>query len=123
MLLDFTGYACVNCRKMEERVWPDPKIQQILKEDVVLISLYVDDKRELPEEEQYRSETTGKQITTIGNKWSDFQIKKYKANAQPYYVLVDADGNQLNAPTAYDPDIESYLAWLQSGIEHYYSNN
>ncbi|MCL6221009.1 protein-disulfide reductase DsbD family protein, partial [Zunongwangia pacifica] len=86
VLLDFTGYACVNCRKMEERVWPDPQILQILKEDVVLISLYVDDKRELPEEEQYTSETTGKEITTIGNKWSDFQIREYKANAQPYYV-------------------------------------
>ncbi|WP_442845104.1 protein-disulfide reductase DsbD family protein [Leeuwenhoekiella sp. H156] len=118
-LLDFTGYACVNCRKMEERVWPDPQILQILKEDVVLISLYVDDKRELPESEQYKSETTGKQIKTIGNKCSDFQIRKYRANAQPYYVLVDLEGNQLNEPTAYDPDIESYLAWLQDGIENY----
>ena len=119
VLLDFTGYACVNCRKMEERVWPDPQILQILKEDVVLISLYVDDKRELPEEEQYTSETTGKEITTIGNKWSDFQIREYKANAQPYYVLLDADGNRLNEPTAYDPDIESYLNWLEEGIKNY----
>ncbi|MCL6220564.1 thiol:disulfide interchange protein, partial [Zunongwangia sp. M21534] len=73
----------------------------------------------LPEEEQYTSETTGKEITTIGNKWSDFQIREYKANAQPYYVLLDADGNRLNEPTAYDPDIESYLNWLEEGIKNY----
>ncbi|WBL26576.1 protein-disulfide reductase DsbD family protein [Zunongwangia sp. HGR-M22] len=119
VMLDFTGYACVNCRKMEERVWPDPQVSQILKNDVVLISLYVDDKKELPEEEKYVSETTGKEIETIGNKWSDFQIKNYKANAQPYYVLIDNEGNNLNKPTAYDPDIESYLGWLQEGLQNY----
>ena len=123
VLLDFTGYACVNCRKMEERVWPDPQILQILKEDLVLISLYVDDKRKLPVNQQYKSETTGKQIKTIGNKWSDFQIRKYRANAQPYYVLVDTDGNQLNESTAYDPDIDSYLDWLQKGIKNFKTNN
>ena len=119
VMLDFTGYACVNCRKMEERVWPDPKIVQILKNDLVLISLYVDDKKDLPEREQYVSETTGKKIKTIGNKWSDFQIKHYKANAQPYYVLIDNNGEKLNAPTAYDPDIDSYLSWLKEGIKNY----
>ncbi|WP_417887714.1 protein-disulfide reductase DsbD family protein [Zunongwangia sp.] len=119
VMLDFTGYACVNCRKMEERVWPEPQVQQILRDELVLISLYVDDKKELPEVDQYVSETTGKKIKTIGNKWSDFQIKHYKANAQPYYVLVDSEGNKLNEPTAYNPDMESYLAWLQEGIENY----
>ena len=119
VMLDFTGYACVNCRKMEERVWPDPQIAQLLKNDLVLISLYVDDKKDLPESEQYISETTGKKIKTIGNKWSDFQIKHYKANAQPYYVLVDNEGKNLNEPTAYDPDIESYLGWLNEGINNY----
>lgn len=119
VMLDFTGYACVNCRKMEERVWPDPQVAQVLKNDLVLISLYVDDKKDLPEGEQYISETTGKKIKTIGNKWSDFQIKHYKANAQPYYVLIDNNGENLNTPTAYDPDIESYLSWLQEGINNY----
>ena len=119
VLLDFTGHACVNCRKMEERVWSDPKVLSVLTNDIVLISLYVDDKRQLPENEQYVSETTRKKIKSIGNKWSDFQIKKYKANAQPYYVLLDHEGDNLNAYSAYDPDIDSYLKWLKEGIANF----
>jgi len=118
VMLDFTGYACVNCRKMEERVWPDPQILEILKNKVVLVSLYVDDKRDLPENEIYTS-TNGKEITTVGGKWSDFQIEKYRANAQPYYVLIDHDGNNLNPPVAYNPHVEEYLAWLQEGIGNF----
>ncbi|RRJ88893.1 protein-disulfide reductase DsbD family protein [Flavobacterium macacae] len=117
VLLDFTGYACVNCRKMEDYVWSDNKILSILKNDVVLVSLYVDDKRNLPESEQYVSKETGKKIKTTGNKWSDFQITKYKANAQPYYIIVDSDGNDLNQPIGYTPDINEYEAWLKSGIK------
>ncbi len=116
VLLDFTGYACVNCRKMEERVWASPHILGILNKDIVLISLYVDDKRSLPKEEQYTSETTGKRIKSIGNKWSDFQIRKYKANAQPYYVLMDLNENNLNSPIGYTPDVDEYKQWLQEGI-------
>ncbi|WP_278022540.1 protein-disulfide reductase DsbD family protein [Flavobacterium ginsengisoli] len=116
VLIDFTGYACVNCRKMEELVWSDPKVLGVLNNDVVLISLYVDDKKELPETEQYISETTGKKIKTIGNKWSDLQIKTYKANAQPFYVIVDHNSVNLTEPSAYNPNIEEYYGWLQSGI-------
>ncbi|WKL49339.1 cytochrome c biogenesis protein CcdA [Flavobacterium pectinovorum] len=119
VLLDFTGYACVNCRKMEELVWSDPKVLGVLKNDVVLISLYVDDKKELPESEQYTSETTGKKIKTIGNKWSDLQIKNYKANAQPFYVIVDHKSANLTEPSAYNPDIENYYNWLNSGIKNF----
>ncbi|SNR30601.1 thiol:disulfide interchange protein DsbD [Flavobacterium sp. ov086] len=119
VLLDFTGYACVNCRKMEELVWSDPKILGVLKNDVVLISLYVDDKKDLPEKEQYVSETTGKKIKTIGNKWSDLQIKTYKANAQPFYVIVDHNSTNLAEPSAYNPDIENYYNWLNSGIRNF----
>lgn len=119
VLLDFTGYACVNCRKMEELVWSDPKVLGILNNDVVLISLYVDDKKELPENEQYVSETTGKKIKTIGNKWSDLQIKTYKANAQPFYVIVDHKSANLTEPSAYNPNIEEYYNWLQSGIQNF----
>lgn len=119
VLLDFTGYACVNCRKMEELVWSDPKVLGILKNDIVLISLYVDDKKELPASEQYVSETTGKKIKTIGNKWSDFQIKTYKANAQPFYVIVDHNSSNLAAPSAYNPDIKEYLTWLKVGISNF----
>lgn len=119
ILLDFTGYACVNCRKMEDYVWSDERILSILKEEVVLISLYVDYKKELPESEQYVSETTGKKIKTIGNKWSDLQIKRYQINAQPYYVLMDLEENNLNDPVGYTPDIEEYQQWLQEGIGNF----
>ncbi len=122
VLLDFTGHACVNCRKMEERVWSDASVLQVLKSKIVLISLYVDDKRDLPENEQYTSELTGKKVTTIGKKWSEFQIKKYKANAQPYYVLLDHNGDNLNEHTAYNTDIEAYLTWLDRGISNFISN-
>ncbi|BFM41713.1 thioredoxin family protein [Flavobacterium sp. CFS9] len=116
ILLDFTGFACVNCRKMEDYVWSDPRILSILNNEVVLISLYVDDKRELSLEEQYVSKETGKKITTIGNKWSDFQITRYKANAQPYYILLDTNEQKLSQPTGYTPDITEYEQWLKSGI-------
>ena len=119
VLIDFTGHACVNCRKMEERVWSEPEIFNKLNNDVVLISLYVDDKRDLPKEEQYVSETTGKEIETIGNKWSDFQAVKYKANAQPYYVLVDTQENNLIKPVGYTSDIEEYNTWLKTGIKNF----
>lgn len=119
VLLDFTGWACVNCRKMEARVWSDPRVLQILKNDIVLISLYVDDKRPLPENEQYTSKVNGRKIKYIGAKWSDFQISKYKANAQPYYVLLDHEGNNLNEHAAYNTDIEIYLAWLKEGIGNF----
>ncbi|WJS96765.1 protein-disulfide reductase DsbD family protein [Flavobacterium johnsoniae] len=119
VLLDFTGYACVNCRKMEELVWSDSKVLNTLNNDVVLISLYVDDKKELPESEQYTSETTGKKIKTVGNKWSDLQIKTYKANAQPFYVIVDHKSESLTEPSAYNPNIEEYYNWLQSGIKNF----
>lgn len=119
IMIDFTGHACVNCRKMEERVWSDPRVLKVLKNDVILISLYVDDKRELPEEEKYTSTINGKQVTTIGKKWSEFQINKYKANAQPYYVLIDHNEENLNEYSAYNPDADDYLAWLNEGIGNF----
>ena len=119
LMIDFTGYACVNCRKMEDNVWSDERILSKLKNDVVLVSLYVDYKKELPENEQYVSETTGKKIKTIGNKWSDFQISRYKANAQPYYILMDHNEQNLIDPVGYTPDIEEYEQWLATVIENF----
>lgn len=119
VMIDFTGWACVNCRKMEQNVWPKGNVLQMLKNDVVLISLYVDDKRELSENEKYTSEETGKKIKTIGNKWSDFQIKTYKANAQPFYVLMDLKENNLIDPVGYTPDVEEYETWLRDGIGNF----
>ncbi|MCZ4317681.1 thioredoxin family protein [Aequorivita viscosa] len=115
VLVDFTGHACVNCRKMEERVWSEPKILKLLNQDVVLISLYVDDKRPLPKDENFISEISGKKLKYIGQKWSEFQILRYKANAQPFYVLMDHNEENLIDPVGYTPDIEEYYSWLQEG--------
>lgn len=119
VLIDFTGHACVNCRKMEDYVWSDPQVLTILKNEVVLISLYVDDKRELPLSAQYTSEETGKKIKYIGQKWSDFQLKNYKANAQPFYVLINHQEKMLIEPSAYNPDIQTYINWLKDGISKF----
>jgi thiol:disulfide interchange protein len=119
VLLDFTGHACVNCRKMEDFVWSKPEILAVLKEQVVLISLYVDDKRELPKAAQYVSKETGKEIITIGNKWSDYQITRYKNNAQPYYVVLDTDGKDISKPIGYTPDADAYKKWLEEGISNF----
>jgi thiol:disulfide interchange protein DsbD len=120
ILLDFTGWACVNCRKMEEQVWSDPRVLEILRDEVVLISLYVDERKKLPEEEQYVSETTGKTIRTVGNKWSDFQIKHFQNNSQPYYVMLGhEDLEPLHETAAYDPDIDRYIEWLREGVSEF----
>ncbi|MFT6799419.1 MAG: thiol:disulfide interchange protein [Nonlabens sp.] len=117
IVVDFTGWACVNCRKMEERVWSEPAILNMLKNDFVLISLYVDDKNKLPKEQQYISEVTGKKVRTIGDKWMEFQKNNYKVAAQPLYVIKDKDGNDIGLPIAYTPEVDLYEAWLRKGLE------
>ena len=122
VLLDFTGHACVNCRKMENNVWSDEQVLSILKNQVVLISLFADDKRPLPINEQFISKTTGSKIETIGDKWTDFMITKYNTNTQPLYVLVDLEGNNLNPETpttSYNPDVLLYANWLKQGISNF----
>lgn len=122
VLLDFTGHACVNCRKMENNVWSDEKVLKILKNEVVLISLFADDKRPLPAKEQFISKITGASIETIGDKWTEFMITKYNTNTQPLYVVVDLEGNNLNKvtpTTSYDPDITLYENWLKQGISNF----
>ncbi len=120
VMLDFTGWACVNCRKMEQNVWPDDQILNILKNEVVLISLYVDDKRKLEADEVIESKLKpGKQLKYIGQKWSEFQTIKYKTNTQPFYVLLDHDEKNLNAPVGYTPNAEEYLEWLKDGVSKY----
>ena len=122
IMLDFTGFACVNCRKMENNVWSEESIKSILKNEVVVISLFVDDKRDLPKSEQFVSKSTGETIETIGDKWTDFMITKYKTNTQPLYVLTDLKGNSLNRETpttSYDPDVALYEKWLRTGIANY----
>ena len=119
VMLDFTGYACVNCRKMENNVWSDEKVLNVLKNEVVLISLYVDDKRELPKSEQTVSKETGNDIITVGDKWTEFIITKYKTNTQPFYVLINLKEEKLNTPIGYTPNIEEYLAWLKDGVSKF----
>jgi thiol:disulfide interchange protein DsbD len=123
IMLDFTGFACVNCRKMENNVWSDERILSILKNQVVVISLYVDDKRELPKSEQFVSKTTGSTIETIGDKWTDFMISKYKTNTQPLYVLTDLKGNSLNTvhPTISYVGVDEYEVWLKEGISKFHN--
>ena len=120
VMLDFTGYACVNCRKMEQQVWPKEQILSILKNEVVLISLYVDDKRPLPAGEEIESKLRpGKKLKYVGQKWSEFQTIKYKANAQPFYVLIDNEGENLLDPVGYTPDAEEYHKWLKIGVANF----
>ncbi|ANO48144.1 protein-disulfide reductase DsbD family protein [Flavobacterium columnare] len=118
VLLDFTGDACANCRKMEDNVWSNPEVLSILQEKVVIISLVCDRKIELPKEQQYVSKATGKEIITIGNKWSDFQITRYKSNSQPLYVVLDSDGNDLSKPIGFS-GIDEYKSWLENGINNF----
>ena len=121
ILLDFTGYACVNCRKMEENVWPKDKVRDQLKENYVLISLYVDDKKELPESEKIevvKSNGTKRTLRTYGQKWSHFEATRFKTNTQPFYVLLTPDGKQkLNSPVGYMPVVDEYAAFLECGLD------
>jgi len=118
IMIDFTGKQCVNCRLMENNVWSDEKILEMMKNDVVLISLYGDDKKELPQAEQYVTKE-GKEITTIGKKWSEFQITRFNNNSRPLYVLLDLNEKELNKPVAYTPNIDEYEAWMKEGISKF----
>ncbi|WP_343330735.1 protein-disulfide reductase DsbD family protein [Polaribacter staleyi] len=120
VLIDFTGKACVNCRKMEQNVWVKPSVLGVLKNDVILISLYVDDKRPLPENEVVESKLKpGKKLKYIGQKWSELQTIKYKTNTQPMYVLMDHNENNLIDPVAYTPDVKAYKNWLKDGVSNF----
>jgi thiol:disulfide interchange protein DsbD len=119
VLLDFTGHACVNCRKMEEQVWTDPKIDKIIRNNYVLISLHVDDKRDLPEEDQFVNDK-GEVIETIGGKWMELQISRYGTATQPYYRLVDFEGKDLtNEERSFDTDVNVYADFLNNGIKSF----
>ncbi len=116
IFLDFTGHACVNCKKMETTVWSDSRVRDMLANDFIIISLYVDDRTVLPEDQQFVSETTGKKIRTVGNKWTDFMINRYKVNSQPYYVILDHNEVVLNTPRGFNSDTEAYVEWLREGL-------
>ncbi len=120
LFIDFTGHGCVNCREMEARVWSDhPEVLKRLKNDFVMVALYVDDKTELPETEWYTSSYDGKVKKTIGKQNADFQITRFNNNAQPFYVILDNDESLLAKPTAYNLDVQDFIDFLERAKENF----
>ena len=119
VMLDFTGYGCVNCRKMELSVWTDPQVADLINNDYVLITLYVDNKTRLPEPIKVMENGKERTLRTVGDKWSYLQRVKFGANAQPFYVLIDNEGKPLNKSYSYDEDIDLYIDFLQTGLDNY----
>ncbi|MBX2938676.1 MAG: thioredoxin family protein [Ferruginibacter sp.] len=120
VLLDFTGYACVNCRRMEENVWTRPEVLSLMKEKFVVVSLYVDDKKKLPLAEQFTYTTREgmeREIKTVGDKWAVFETENFRNNAQPLYAILNSDEELMNEPVGYTPDVAAYLNWLRCGLE------
>ncbi|MEA1877550.1 MAG: cytochrome c biogenesis protein CcdA [Bacteroidota bacterium] len=120
VFIDFTGHGCVNCRQMEDRVWGDPRVLKRLREDFILIALYVDDKNiKLPEDEWVISSYDGKVKKTLGKKYQDFQITRFNQNSQPLYVLLDTKGEPLVPPRSYNLDVEAFIDFLDSGLKEF----
>jgi thiol:disulfide interchange protein DsbD len=125
VLLDFTGYACVNCRRMEENVWSDPEVYKMMKNEFVVVSLYVDDKKALPVSEQFTFTSEGglkKEITTYGDLWATFETENFSNNAQPLYAILNHEEKLLNHPVGYTPDKKTYLEWLSCGLKTFKDN-
>ncbi|MBQ1205351.1 MAG: thioredoxin family protein [Alistipes sp.] len=118
IFLDFTGHGCVNCREMEMRVWSDPRVLEILKNDYVICALYADDKKVVSESEWVTTEA-GKVLKSLGKINSHYALKTYGVNAQPYYVLQGEDGKPLVEPRGYNLDVEAFIAFLKAGVEAY----
>ena len=119
VMLDFTGYGCVNCRKMELAVWTDNRVSDLINNDYVLITLYVDNKTPLPAPMKVVENGKERTLRTVGDKWSYLQRVKFGANAQPFYVLIDNDGQPLNKSYSYNEDIPAYIDFLETGLENY----
>ena len=119
VLIDFTGWNCPNCRKMENNVWSNAQVFKHMQNDLVLLELYVDEKTALPLSEQYTSSYSGKHITNIGAKNSDYEASKFGANSQPYYVIIDSEGNVLEPPQGANYSVDNYIKFLESGINAY----
>jgi len=124
LFIDFTGHGCVNCRKMEEYVWSDPKVLKTLQEDYIVVALYCDDKTEMPASTWYTSKEDGQVKKTLGDQNLDFQITRFDSNAQPHYVLLDPrnDAKPMVKPVAYDPDVNHFVKFLNEGLRIYRSN-
>lgn len=119
VMIDFTGYGCVNCRKMEAAVFVDERVASKMTNDYVLIQLYVDEKTPLPEPFIVNDNGEERKLRTVGDKWSYLQSSKFGANAQPFYVLLDNEGNPLTKSVSYDENIDKYLEFLDAGLAKY----
>ena len=119
VMIDFSGYGCVNCRKMEASVWTDPKVKQLLEQDYVLITLIVDDKTNLPAPIEIQENGKVRKLKTVGDKWSYLQRSKFGANAQPFYILLDGEGMPLAPSYAFDEDVSKYIQFLQDGLKQF----
>jgi thiol:disulfide interchange protein len=119
LLLDFTGYNCPNCRRTESTIWTNQEISPIIKNELIVVSLYVDDREKLPKNEWKYSDAIKGKIKTVGNKWSDYQVRKYGQLSQPLYIVTDSDGNDLSEAIGYTSDIKEYKAFLENGIKNF----
>ncbi|MGZ2371679.1 protein-disulfide reductase DsbD family protein [Ancylomarina sp. YFZ004] len=119
LFIDFTGHGCVNCREMESNVWSNPEVLRRLRDDYIIVAMYVDDKKKLPKEEWVVSNYDGKTKKTLGKINANYQIEHYNVNAQPYYVLLDNEGKTLHTPRAYDLDVEAFVKFLDDGIKNF----
>jgi thioredoxin-related protein len=123
ILIDFTGWACTNCRKMEEQVWPKPIVQDLISKNFILVSLYVDDREKLPDDQQFAFPTSDgsiKEIHTIGDKFSTLQSENFKNASQPLYVVISPDENLMTKPVGYTPNVREYAQWLQCGLDAFH---
>jgi thiol:disulfide interchange protein len=122
ILLDFTGYACVNCRRMEENVWSDPQVYKLMKEKFIVISLYVDDKKNLPSDQRFTytaKDGNKRDIKTVGDKWSVFETENFRSNSQPLYAILNTNEELISHPSGYAPNVTDYLNWLQAGVDNF----
>ena len=119
ILLDFTGWTCVNCRKVEQNIWTDPKVAEVLKNEVVLVSLYADENEKLSEEDEYYSDNLQKTVNTIGEKWTDFEATTFGKISQPLYAIISPEGQLMNSPIAFTNSVQDYLDFLDCGINTY----
>jgi len=120
LLIDFTGWACVNCRRMEEQVWTKPDVSRLINSEFIIVSLYVDDRKKLPVDQRFSyttKEGNEKDILTFGDKWATFQAENFFQVSQPMYALISPEETLLNNPVGYEPDAKKYLEWLECGLE------
>src|SRR5205085_8937598 len=125
ILIDFTGWACVNCRKMEENVWPTPEVKNLIKKDFILVSLYVDDKKNLPDDQQFlftTSDGSKKKIITVGDKFATLQSENFKNDSQPLYFVISPDEKLMIYPVGNTPSAKTYSQWLQCGLDAFHKN-